>query len=179
MRTLQRDAGKKLWTQYWRAMTESWLKIEVLPDYSGEDHGPSYGLWLEGKREESIKLLKSPDNEWRKMCRAKTTQGVRLRRVRLLETPQTAYTQWELQHYKWVNIPGGEQVSVINRNRVRDLDLPNGDVMVFDYNQAVQWTYDKTGRVVSGTFYDQQDEQLAKLRNLILTVMSRARPLNI
>jgi hypothetical protein len=178
MRTLVRDAAHDVWDQYWEEMNHSWFKLEVLPDYSGENHVPSYSLWMEGWYEKSIEALKAPDVKWRQKCQTKVAQGVHLQRIRILETPQTFYTQWELQHFRYVNIPGGEQVSIIPREQAINWPLPSGDVTIFDGMRAVQWAY-RSGRMTHGMFYEGPEDRtrLIELLRLQQSLLSIAQPL--
>jgi hypothetical protein len=177
MRTLDRAEAFELWNKYWHDMNQEWFKIEVLQDYTGEDDSPSLRAWLAGNKEQSIALLKTTShNDWREMCEEKHSAGVLMRRIRILETPYTPYTEWELEFYKHVNTPGGEQIFIINRQGVAGVDLPSGDLMMFDDKRVAICSYDKTGRVIGQTFYDENDDT-AKFLQLKHDLLPLARPL--
>jgi len=99
-----------------------------------------------------------------------------MRRIRIIEKPYTPYTEWELEFYKHVNIPGGEQIFIVNKQDVTDLDLPSGDLMMFDTKRVAICAYDTTGRVVKQTFYDENDD-IARFLQLKHDLLSLARPL--
>lgn len=177
MKTLGRAEALELWNKYWRAMKREWFKIEVLQDYTGEDDSPSLQAWLAGDKEQSLALLKTTsNNSWREMYKAKHDANVLMRRIRIVETPHTPYTEWEFEFYKRVNIPGGEQIFVVNKQDITDLDLPSGDLMMFDNRRVVICAYDTTGRVVKQTFYGENDD-IAGFLQLKHVLLPLARPL--
>lgn len=178
MKTLPRDEAGKLWRQYWDDMNQEWFKIEVLQDYSGEDDSPSLRAWLAGDKQKGLELLKqeAQSNGWRKMCQQKHEQGMLMRRIRIVEKPFTPYTEWELEYYKLSNIPGGEQVFIVDKKDVKGLNLPSGDLMMFDNQRVAICAYDETGRMVQQTFYNENDD-LTEFLELKRSLLDLARPL--
>jgi hypothetical protein len=176
MKTLDRNKAHKLWNQYWQDMKQEWFKVEVLQDYTGEDDSPSLRAWLAGNKEQSLALLeKTSHNGWREMCKEKRDAGVLMRRIRIIEKPYTPYTKWEFEFYKHINIAGGEQIFIVNKQAVADVDLPSGDLMMFDNKRVVVCIYDKTGRMTKQTFYDENDDISSFLR-LKHDLLSLAQP---
>jgi len=158
-------------------MKREWFKVEVLQNYIGEDDSPSLRAWLAGDKQQSLALLNQTSrSDWREMCQEKHDVGVLMRRIRIIEKPYTPYTEWELEFYKHVNIPGGEQIFIVNKQDVTDLDLPSGDLMMFDTKRVAICAYDTTGRVVKQTFYDENDD-IARFLQLKHDLLSLARPL--
>lgn len=177
MKTLDRADAHKLWDQYWQAMKQEWFKIEVLQDYMGEDDSPSLRAWLAGDKEQSLALLKQTSHDgWREMCKEKHASGVLMRRIRIVEEPYTPYTEWEIEFYKRINIPGGEQIFIINKKETGNLELPSGDLMMFDNRRVVICAYDTTGRVTQQIFYDENDD-IARFLQLKHDLLPLARPL--
>jgi len=177
MKTLDRTEAHKLWNQYWHDMNQEWFKVEVLQDYTGEDDSPSLRAWLAGDKQKSLALLKqAAHNGWREMCQEKHNAGVLMRRIRIIEKPSTPYTEWEIEFYKRVNILGGEQIFIVNKQDVAHLNLPSGDLMMFDNKRVSVCSYDKSGRVVQQTFYDESDD-IAKFLQLKHDLLPLARPL--
>lgn len=173
MRTLPRTEAQQHWQHYWDDMHQEWFKIEVLQDYAGEDDSPSLRAWLAGDRKTSFDLLKqTTHNGWLTMCQEKHSAGVLMRRIRIIEKPITPYTEWELEFYKHINIRGGEQVFLVDHEAVKGLDLPSGDLMMFDNKRVAVCAYDKTGRMVSETFYDEQDDisKFLRLKDKLLVI---------
>ncbi len=177
MKTLDRNNALKLWDKYWQDMKQEWFKIEVLQDYTGEDDSPSLRAWLAGDKEQSLALLKrATHNDWLEMCREKHNAGVLMRRIRIIEKPYTLYTEWEVEFYKHVNIPGGEQIFVVEKQDVADIDLPSGDLMMFDNRRVAVCAYDTIGRVTRQAFYDENDD-ITKFMQLKHDLLALARPL--
>jgi hypothetical protein len=93
--------------------------------------------------------------------------------VHVVAKPYSPYIEWELEHYKYVNVAQcGEQVYLLDKADVSHLDLPAGDLMIFDNKRAVVNSYGAHGLMTHQTFYDETDDinefiQLAKMvRNL-------------
>ncbi len=166
-----------LFDEWWNDFDKEWFKIEVLQDYSGEDNGPSLQAWLEGKKQKSIELMKATMNmEWIESCQAKVGQGAKLLRIRLIGNPLTPYSEWEMEHYKHVNIPlCGEEVLLINKTDANDLSLPTGDVMIFDGKRVIKNTYTPNGYMTEQTFYE--DEDVSTFLNLRGELLKRAVPI--
>lgn len=179
MKTLKRNEARKLWDLFWQDMQHEWFKIEVLQDYTGEDDSPSLRAWLAGDKEKSLALLrKSTHGGWSEQCREKSEQGVMMRRIRIIEAPYTPYTEWELEFYKHINIPGGEQVFIVNKDDASSLNLPTGDLMMFDNKRVAVCAYDYTGRMTQQTFYDDSDD-ITTFSRLKYDLLALARPLKV
>ncbi len=159
-------------------MRNEWFKVEVLQDYYGEDAGPSLDYWLKGDKKRSINLIKAADySKWVEDCRKKLEQGVRLTRMHIVEEPYSPYIEWELEHYKYVNIPKcGEEIYLVNRLEFKDSGLPSGDLMIFDKKRAVVNKYNSRGRMTHQSFYDETDK-IGRFLELRKTLMERAQPL--
>ncbi|MEK7152877.1 MAG: DUF6879 family protein [Patescibacteria group bacterium] len=176
MKTLPREKAHKLWDHYWSEMKVEWFKIEVLQDYTVEDNSPSLRAWLSGDKQTSITLLAADTRGWVEKLRQKHNQNVLMHRIRVIEKPYTPYTQWELECYKHNNIPSGEQVLVVEKREVKDLDLPSGDLMMFDNKRIAICAYDDIGRMIQQTFYDENDD-ITKFLQLKHSLLALARPL--
>jgi hypothetical protein len=171
MKTLQRDEAQRLFSRYWDDMQVEWFKIEILQDYSGEDESASLNAWLEGDKQMSLELLKQTTHHgFSEQCKQKHDQDVILRRIRIIEKPYTPYTEWELAFYKYINIPNGEQVFLIDRGAVKGLVLPKGDLIMFDNKRVVIAAYDEAGRMTYEVFYDEHDDinQFLQLKHDLL-----------
>jgi len=178
MKTLFSGGMDELWDKYWGELASEWFKLEVLQDYTGEDDGPSLQAWLKGDRNRSLELLRTDDDpEFTKDCRTKLDQGVKLIRVHIIAEPASPYMLWELEYYKHISIPlRGEQVSIVHKADAAGLDLPVGDLMIFDGRRAIENSYDKNGRLVQADFYDERDD-LSRFLELKKALESRSRPL--
>jgi hypothetical protein len=118
------------------------------------------------------------DGGWSERCKEKSDRGVLMRRIRIIEKPYTPYTEWEVEYYKRINIPGGEQLFIVDKQQAKDLNLPSGDLMMFDNRRAVICGYDKTGRMVNQTFYDESDAITGFLQ-LKHDLLALAQPLQV
>lgn len=172
MKTLPRLEANKVWDELWDGLKTEWFKVEVLQDYSGEDAGASLSAWMDGDRERSMQLLSAEPHEWADDCRRKFENGVRLTRIHVVDYPLSEYVQWEIEVYRNRNIPlGREDVYLLDRKDVAGLDLPAGDLMMFDRTNVVVGNYDDSGYSVTKTFYDENDDlsKFIDLRDKLLS----------
>ena len=101
-----------------------------------------------------------------------------MRRIRVVETPHTPYTEWEMMVYEEVNIPSGEEVLLVGKDEVAGLELPTGDMMMFDNERLAVCFYDDTGRVASQTFYGSNEgDDIAGFINLKQRLLKNSVPL--
>jgi hypothetical protein len=178
MRTLPRDQADILWDEYWTRTRHEWFKVEVLQDYAAEDDSPSLRSWLRGDKEKSIELMEAEDlSDWIESCGQKLAQGVKLLRYHVVETPYSPYIEWEIEVYKRINVPKcGELVFLVDKAALGGLQLPPGDLMIFDAARAVVNDYDAHGRVTNRTFYDETD-YISKFLKLARTLKKTGRQL--
>lgn len=158
MITLSRGEDTKVWKKFWNETKKEWFKVEVLQDYSGEDSGPSLQAWLKGEKEKSIRLMTEEinSNRWVKMAGKKPFRKIR---IHLVEKPYTPYLEWEIKAYKNINIPfAKEKVYLLNKKRVSNLDIPDGDFMIFDQKRVARNYYDKSGRGYKTDFYEESKD---------------------
>lgn len=170
MKTLNREEGGKLWEAWWDEMQMEWFKVEVLQDYAAEDDSPSLRFWLAGEKQESLALLKKEGlGDWKEVL--ETKKHVKLVRFHIIGYPLTPYLEWEIEVYKNQNIPGGEKVFLVTKDKTEHLKLPDGDFVIFDNKRAVKNTYDKSGKCTSYDFYDESDD-ISYFLKLKLTLLS-------
>ncbi len=175
MFTLSREKHTKLWNKFWGETKKEWFKVEVLQDYSYEDSGPSLKTWLKRDKEKSVRFMmrKIDSNEWVKMAGKVHFRKIR---IHIVEKPYTPYLKWEIEVYKHINIPlAKEEVYLIDKNNVLDLDLPDGDFMIFDQKRVVRNYYDKSGKAYKMDFYEANDDitKFLFLRKKLLGVVSK------
>jgi hypothetical protein len=172
MKTLKRGQADEMWDKFWNEMSEEWLKVEVLQDYTAEDDGPSLQAWLRGDKDRSIELLKTDeDPEFTRDCRYKISQGVNLLRLHIVEEPLTQYLEREVEYYKQVSIPRrGEQIFIVRKADLSGLKPPSGDLMIFDNRRVILNKYNQKGLMIEETFYDESDDisDFLELRNELL-----------
>lgn len=155
MKTLPREPAFELLDQWWNDMREEWFKVEVLQNYYGEDKGPSLDAWLAGDEEKSIGLMSKLDKRTEAWISSLRKSPAVKRRFHVVETPYTPYVEWEIELYKNFNIPlGGEIVHSVPAEKVKHLNIPNGDVMIFDRKRVARNHYNAEGFCESIDFYD-------------------------
>lgn len=155
MKTLPREPGFELWGQWWDALEEEWFKIEVLQNYYGEDKGPSLDAWLSGDKKRSVQLMKKLNKNTEAWVTALQKSPAQKRRFHVVQKPYTPYIEWEIQLYKNFNIPlGGEIVHLVPAEKVKHLDIPDGDVMTFDRKRVARNHYNADGFCERIDFYD-------------------------
>ena len=158
MKTLNREEGILEWQKFWDEMKNEWFKVEVLQDYSVEDMGDSLQAWFAGNRKKSLELMKKDagSNEWVKMSNATPAKKIR---IHIVDKPYSPYLLWEIEYYKLVNIPlAGEEIYLVQREAVKDLDIPDGDFMIFDNKQVVRNYYTSEGKCNKADFYYEDDD---------------------
>ncbi len=179
MKTLSDSEADRLFDKYWDEMGQEWFKLEVLQDYSAEDDSLSLRSWYRGDKQKSIEQIKASEyREWIESCQKKLEQGVKLIRLHVVNKPYSPYIKWELEHYRYVNVPKcGEQVYLVDKADISVLELPHGDVMIFDRTRAVVNAYNPQGLVISQTFYDESDD-ISQLLELVKKLKKLAQPMH-
>jgi len=174
VKTLNKKEGIKKFDQFWEEMEEEWFKVEVLQDYSGIDSGPSLDAWKAGDKDKSIGLLKAKGadiDEWIEMSKKKS--HVNRTRIHVVERPLSQYLEWEIEHYRNINIPLiGEKVYLVEKSDVLDLDIPDGDFMVWDMKRVTKNTYKPGGEVTHFDVYEEGEDisHFLKLREQLVKV---------
>jgi len=177
MKTLPRHQALQKWQTYWADTKDEFFKVEAVQDYGGEDAqwSDSYKLWLNGDKNGAIKLLKNGSNEWSKQTSQKP---VLKRRIRIAKEPYCPYLEWEIMHYKLVNIPyGDEQVYLVNYEDVAGESLL-GDFMIFDNIKVVNSNYSEIGKMLNMDFYE-ENEDISEFLALKERLLLRAKLLTI
>jgi hypothetical protein len=157
MKTVNRNESGQVWNNFWNETREEVFKVEVLQDYSGEDEGLSLAAWLSGNKKLSLQLLgeEFKDNEWAKQFAVKSIKKIR---IHIVDQPYTPYLEWEFELYKRFNIPKwGEQVFVVNKGDISNLDIPDGDFWIFDNKKVIRYHY-KVSKVYSADIFDEKDD---------------------
>lgn len=153
MQTVNRKELDEIFDSLWDEMREEFFKVEVL-QYYGEDNGPSLEDWMRGNREKSLEIMRKKAKPW-----ADGKKDVKKIRVHVVDYPLSDYIQWEIEHYKNVNIPlVGEEIYLLDRNEVSNIKLPQGDTMIFDKKKVLSNIYDDSGIVVKAEIYENKEE---------------------
>lgn len=169
MKSLQRDAAFKFWDTYWDEARHEFFKVETVQDYGSEEAvwSPSYVAWVNGDKETSIELLKQGATEWSTQTHEKP---ILKRRIHIVQEPYTSYLEWEIMHYKLINIPlGDEKVYLLDLEEIKNVVIP-GDFMIFDNKRVANSHYNQSGIMTSMDFYDRDEDisNFIKLKDLLL-----------
>lgn len=157
MINLSRDKALQVWGTFWDDMTDEFFKVEDLQEYADEqsEQQSSLSLWLRGDKEAALEAIRAHQAEWSEQTRTKRAHKIR---VHVIDEPLSEYLQWEIEHYKLVNIPlGGEEVYLVNRRDVPEYDL--GDFMMFDTKKVAKSHYSSGGYLESMDLYDGESVQ--------------------
>jgi hypothetical protein len=158
MKYLERNEALRQWDTYWDETQHEFFKVESLQDYSAEEvtQSPSYQLWMAGDKQGARDLLVKQRKTG--ASGVALTKNLLKRRIHIIEEPLSSYLQWEIMHYKQINMPlGKEQVFLVAKESINDVDIP-GDFMIFDNTRAVQSHYSPSGRMTGMDFYDKGDD---------------------
>ena len=160
MKRLYLDEAFDAWDKLWDKTTKEFFKVEDLQNYvdEQEEKHSSIRLWLSGDKEGSIKEMLTHKEEW-----AIETQERPIRKIRIhiVEYPLSKYLEWEIMHYKLINIPyGGEEVYLVDRKDVPNYNL--GDYMMFDEMNAVKSNYASGNYLESFDIYENEPIQQFK-----------------
>jgi hypothetical protein len=151
-------------------LKESWQDLAVQQDCTAMADCPSLRAWLDGRREESVRLLLDPQylesagiKEFVTVGRAKKAAGVMLARILVVDESRRqndpacrAYLDWLQEIFCQVNIPwGGEIVHALplSQCRTAGITLPHDDVAIFDNHIVMTSQYGPSGQLKSRTFY--------------------------
>lgn len=138
--------------KFWNELKKNWFKVEVLQYYSF-DEGESLQAWMAGDKEKSLKLIKK-DPGW-----MQGKENVKKVRIHVVERPLTEYIKWEIEYYKYVNIPKvGEEIYLLNKDKAGGIELPQGDTMIYDDEKVIENIYDKQGNYLGSNIYEEPEE---------------------
>ena len=173
MKIVDREGQGKYWDKYWKQVKKDFFKVEVLQYYE-EDVSPSLVAWLKGDKEKALILLEKEAIEVEDWAKGK--KKVKKVRVHVVDLPLTDYLQWEIEWYKRVNIPRvGEKVYIIDNKKIKHLDLPDGDFMIFDNGNVIKNTYDNKGWCTGAEIYE--GSEVGKFVDFKKAIMEFAVPL--
>ncbi|RJO60013.1 hypothetical protein C4544_06615 [candidate division WS5 bacterium] len=144
--------GREVFEKFKNETQERAFKLETLQYYAEDADDPSLKKWLNGDKNESIRLLggnaKERSGWWPKDEKIKKT------RIHIIEYPLSEYIKWEIEAYRYVNIPYcGEEVYLLDSKHMDEYqNIPEG--WIYDDNRAVIINYDKNGKVLGFETYE-------------------------
>jgi len=167
MKTIRGKEAGEFFEKFKRETKKKVFKLETLQYYGEDAENPSLQKWLSGSRDESSRILQKNAGEmavwWPKDPKIRKT------RVHIVEYPLSEYIQWEIEAYKYVNIPFcGEEVYLMDSKDVSDYgELSEG--WIYDDNRAIIVNYDKDGRSLEFEVYEGDEvKPLLEIRDRLL-----------
>ncbi|MEU6060569.1 DUF6879 family protein [Streptomyces sp. NPDC047097] len=142
-----------------RRTTRSAVHLEMRDVYGVDSEDKAFADWQAGHR------LNPADRAswwrpWLDLVQEVTSNGVVVRRARIISEPASDYIHFE-HSGTFTNVVAGEQIRWLPRRRASDLALPGNDFWLFD-EQVVQFNiFDGDGRWVHTDQTD--DPAVAKL----------------
>jgi hypothetical protein len=125
--------------QLFESFTVSAFRLECLPHY----RVPQDVEWLQAFREGKPRPPERDARPWLQTVRDAKSRGARMQRVRMVETPLTAYQRFQFSWGYQENEGAGEEISILDHR-------PDGllvvDFWLFDNTTAVVLEYDDAGR---------------------------------
>lgn len=122
------------------------FRLETQPHYTVDYEAEEFRRFLAGGP-----LTPPPEidwfSSWLEDIERLTKSGRRVERVRVIDSPPTPYQRWELWAAPY-NIAAGEKVSVLERRRAEQLELPRRDWWLFDQAAVVLMDFDDQGRLL-------------------------------
>jgi hypothetical protein len=133
------DATEKL-SHWFQHFTRYAWRLEVLDDYSGTDGEDE----LREFQRTGCVAPRPPENPWRRIIENALARGAEIGRTRLVGHPITPYTEYELAAYE-DNVALGEDVQILDRQRLDASWDAAPDVWLFDDQAAFQMLYGERG----------------------------------
>ena len=131
-----------------RYFTDTAFRLEVQPVYTVSDERESFDEFLAGEPRPVTEF--DFYAAWLDKIRAVTSQGRKVRRVRVLEEPPTDYQRWEMWSGQY-NIAAGEGIRYITRSRALQVGLPVvDDWWLFDSRHLAVMRFGEHGEPLGG-----------------------------
>lgn len=93
------------------------------------------------------------NDEWEEMLRRRTADGQLMTRVRVVAEPHTDYTRFLLD-LAGINVPAGEDIRYLPRDRAKGLDLPGEDFWLIDSSTVVILRFADDNALIGGEVHD-------------------------
>ncbi len=154
---------------------DSW-KLERSQDFR-EEGDPAWDAYLAGDWRRVTRIFESERPALEAQQRKYTEQGVRLRRVRIVESPMTPYLLWEMLSHR-VFVESGYEIGVLDAKQVRtfERDHPLPELVVYGGKVVYHVRYDERWIPAGAKRVD--DPELARaLSATIADLYRRSEPL--
>ncbi len=157
--------------QYVREIEGDLFRLELMPEYDLDEIGlgtnSSARAWMQGKINQSYARMAA---ERRKQYWARPlvhNKNVRKTRIRIIDENLTTFQRYEINYFQRFTMPLiGEQVFLLKRKFLSDLELPPGDLTLFGNTRGRVNGYNGS-RLSTATFYDSSaGHDMAALKKL-------------
>lgn len=134
------------------------FRLETRRGYASDREGARFQAFMRGVDPEP-----EPSHPWNINVRAKTEQGARFSRVRIIDEPPTDGQRF-LMATAAGNVDAGEDIRVLPRSQAVGLGLPDFDLWLFDSRTLVRMHIDDTDTTTGVELLDDPAEVLAACR---------------
>ncbi len=156
--------------QLFRTAQREVFRLETLDTYDAPGERAEFDAFLSGQPV----LQATPGNDpWLANVQARTTAGVRWRRVHIVRRPISDYLRFEFSGYK-DNILAGEEVRIADISKNRDLLNFKQDFWLFDNTTAILMKYDQSGLLID----TERTNDISEHVGIMNYVLSQSIPLN-
>jgi hypothetical protein len=141
-----------------------------------EPESESWMAFLQGRREESLRLMEADRPALRKMFDGLTQAGCQVRRVRVVERPLSTYLLWEL-HSARIRAQCGEDIRVITPEALSafEREHPVPEIVILGEEVTYRILYDAQGEAEGAVRYT-HPALLEQCRAEIAALHERAEP---
>ncbi|MEU8952082.1 DUF6879 family protein [Streptomyces sp. NPDC048489] len=112
-------------------------RLKTRRGYATDRNGPRWQRWLDGED-----VASDPPNSWRENVRARTAEGKRFERVRLVDEPATQGQEF-LTATAPGNVAAGKDIRNLTRAAAERLRLPDHDFWLFDSKVLARFAFNE------------------------------------
>ncbi len=141
----------------WRRLEKDFFKLETLQTY---EPGSIQKVYYEGNLQKARSLIRKsllsdPAMPYKKI----KEQGIKFRRVHIIQLPLTPYLKYEMESYK-ISTELGEEIRIILKEDIANLEIPIKlqDFLMFDEKKVVLHFYNNEGHWQSGGLLEDPNE---------------------
>ena len=158
--------------ELWNNSKHEVFRVQLLDEYKVEGEKELFENYKKGiiKEDPGFK-------EWLTMIEDLTVKGVKLVNLLLVNLPLNEYVKFGIESYLFSTVEKGQQVMMVERNKVNDIIKEIEDFWMFDRKVAIPLVYDNDGTFL-GSRKDVTDEKdIKKLVRIEDSLVKVARPL--
>jgi hypothetical protein len=134
-------------TQELSGYERSAFRLELQPAYTVGNERDLFDTFLAGRPE--LPTTREEFRAYYRQINKKTAAGIRVERVRLVDSPPTDYQRWTRYMDRW-NIQAGEIIHYLDRGKAQRVGLTDAftgrDWWLLDDSRLIRMTFDDKGR---------------------------------